>query len=93
MEKGKHEIMLCACSSDEHQIIFHPFEDIKLDNGKLIKSVYCSILLNNLPFFSRLKNAIKYIFGYKCKFGHFEEFIIDSNNVEKLKKVIDFIEK
>lgn len=82
------EIMICACSSTEHQIVFSSFDDKNED----YRSVYCMIHLNKLPFFKRLYNGIKYIFGYKCKYGDFEEFIIDKNNVCKLKEIINYIE-
>lgn len=77
------ELLICACSSDEHQIIIHKDDDI----------VYCSVHLVNLPFFTRLWNAIKYIFGYKCKYGNFEEFILSKKHVDSLKNVVKFLEE
>lgn len=77
------EILICACSSDEHQIILHKDEDCKM--------VYCSIHLVNLPFFKRLVMAIKYIFGYKCMYGNFEEFILNKCHINKLENLINFL--
>lgn len=81
------EIMVCACSSVEHQIVFSKWDD---DDG--YKYVYAMIHLNKLSFFERLIHGIKYIFGYKCRYGDFEEFIIDNKNVNKLKEIVNFIE-
>lgn len=78
------ELLICACSSDEHQIIFHKDEDEKM--------VYCTIHLVTLPFWQRLIHGIKYIFGYKCKYGNFEEFILDSRHTDKLKELVKFLE-
>lgn len=80
------EIMICACSSVEHQIIISKWND----DG--YKHAYLMIHLNKLPFFKRLIHGLKYIFGYKCKYGDFEEFIIDDKNVNKLKEIVNFIE-
>ena len=63
------EILICACSSDEHQIVIHKDEEDKL--------IYCSIHLVTLPFWQRLLSAIKHLFGYKCKYGNFEEIILN----------------
>lgn len=35
--------------------------------------------------------AIKYIFGYKCCYGHFDEFVFKSSDADKLQKVVNFI--
>jgi len=78
------ELLICACSSDEHQIILHKDEEEKM--------VYCTIHLVTLPFWKRLIYGIKYIFGYKCKYGNFEEFILDKRHVDKLKELIKFLE-
>lgn len=79
------ELLICACSSDEHQIILHKDEEDKM--------VYCSIHLVKLPFWQRLIRGIKYIFGYKCKYSNFEEFILDNRHTDKLKELIKFLEK
>jgi hypothetical protein len=56
--------------------------------------VYVSIhLIPEYNIFKRIWNAIKYIFGYKCKYGHFDEFIFDKTDVKKLKKIIEYLEK
>lgn len=78
------ELLICACSSDEHQIILHKDEEEKM--------VYCTIHLVTLPFWQRLIHGIKYIFGYKCKYGNFEEFILDNKHTDKLKELVKFLE-
>jgi hypothetical protein len=56
--------------------------------------VYVSIhLIPEYNIFKRIWNAIKYIFGYKCKYGQFDEFIFDKTDVKKLKKIIEYLEK
>lgn len=67
----------CPCSDPEHHIIYSMFDDEE--------EIYLHVQLNNGKWYQRVWKAIKYVFGYKCKFGHFEEFIISSENYEHLK--------
>ena len=79
MEFGRAEILVCECSSREHQIVieYEPEDNL----------VYCSIHLTNNGFFSRFKTAIKYLFGYKCRYGHWDEFIFRVNHADKLEEI------
>lgn len=79
------DILLCECSSDEHQIILRSFDN---DN-----EIYCSIhLTTQSSFFKRLWIGLKYAFGYKSKFGHWDEFILSKKHIEKLNWIIKKIE-
>jgi hypothetical protein len=73
------KLFLCDCSSSEHQMLFH-FDP---DNG----SVYCHIHLAKRPFLKRIKYGLKYIFGYYCRFGHWDEFVFNPEDAPKLKRV------
>ena len=55
--------------------------------------IYVSMFLSELPLFKRIILAIKYIFGYKCKYGHYEEIILDRSNIKELKEIIEYLEK
>lgn len=79
------EILICACSSDEHQIVIHKDEEDKM--------IYCSIHLVTLPFWQRLLGAIKYMFGYKCKYGNFEEIILNHKHADKLIELGNFLKE
>lgn len=82
----EEKILICDCSSTEHQIILRYDED---DN-----ECYASIHLTNLRgFFSRLKYGLKYIFGYKCRYGAWDEFIFKKEHIGKLRELADLIEK
>ena len=77
----------CQCSSDEHTLKFN----IDPEDG----TIYTSVYLNNFyPWYHRVVVAIKYIFGYKSKFGAWDctlirpednkrlvDLVIESNNV------------
>ena len=82
----KHELFVCQCESLEHQIIISECED----NGE--HTVYVSIHLspsNNI--WTRIKNAVKHIFGYRSKYGDFDEFIVNSRDADKLQKVVNYL--
>lgn len=79
----ENEILVCACHSCEHQIVIQKDDDC----------VYCSIHLVPLPWHKRLINGIKYIFGYRSKYGDFDEFIFDGSHVETLQEIIKQVSK
>ena len=80
----KHDVLICSCHSTEHQIL------LLADNS--YPEVYVHFHLIRGSFWYRLKYAIKYIFGYKCRYGAWDEFILDHTHVEKLKQVINHLE-
>ena len=75
----KNEILICDCSSMEHQIVISYDDEDKL--------AYCHIYLHKRGFFTRIKIALKYIFGYKCKYGHWDEFIFCKDDADKIKEL------
>lgn len=82
----EHEIVICKCENVEHQIVFSYFPE---DNER---EIYMSIYLNPMyGFFKRIWVALKYIFGYKSMYGHFDEIIIDSHSSDKLIKILKYL--
>lgn len=82
----ERELLVCSCGDIEHQLVFSYFPD---DVDKL---VYVSVYLNpDQGIFKRIWSAIKYIFGYRSKYGHFDEFILDSESVPKLNNVVRYL--
>jgi len=76
MEYFNTGIIICECNSIEHQLIFRKFKDER--------EIYLQIHLNKKPFFKRLKYAFKYLFGYKCRFGAFDEVITTKEELQKI---------
>lgn len=87
MEFKKPEIVVCDCHSIEHQIILNKFKD---EYGV---EVYIQVHLAKKSFLDRLIYGIKYIFGYQCMYGAFDEFIVTKNNYEVFKELVNYIEK
>lgn len=59
------EFYECDCSSDEHTLKF----TLDPDDGMLWTSVFLS---QYRGFFGRCWEALKYVFGYRSKYGHFD---------------------
>ena len=81
------EILICDCHSTEHQIVVH------FDNDDRHPEVYMHIYLNKKSFWERLVHGIKYIFGYQCRFGAFEEFIFNPDDADRLQDVVNHLKK
>lgn len=84
----KEEILICECNSIEHSLIF------KYDTDPNWEFVYVDIHLSKRNgFWERLKYGIKYIFGYKCRFGAFDEIILKTDDIHKLKNIVKYLEE
>ena len=77
----ENDILVCACHKLDHNVIVtHDTED---------KLVYVNVRLEDDQSFSdRLKTAFKYIFKIKRYKSDYTEFILDSNDIPKLKRII-----
>jgi len=78
-------VLICDCSSREHQIIIeHNNED---------NLTYCHIHLVKHGFWRRLKAGLKYIFGYKCRYGEWDEFILKPEHANQLRELSELLSK
>lgn len=80
-----YKILVCVCNSIEHQIVFN--------YDKCSDTCYVSIHLNKLRFWKRLIHGIRYIFGYKCKYGDFEEIILGEHHAKYLAELSDILNR
>ena len=82
--KGKmkdKDLIICECHSTEHQMVVYYEED---DRHPM---VFIHIHLNKQPFWKRLIYGIKYIFGRKCRYGAFDEMILNPEDAPKFEKI------
>jgi len=71
----------CACYSTEHALHFH----FDRENNE----IYTEVLMRNWRgFFKRLWVAVKYLFGYKCRFGHFDCFEMRPEDARTLQVIL-----
>lgn len=71
------EHYVCSCGSLEHTFVF------SYDNEE--KELVLSVYLNQYrSFFQRLLVALKYVLGYKCKYGHWDTVLLSTEETQKL---------
>ena len=81
----------CQCHSDEHTLKFQldDIEDIP-DEDIRYADLYVTTHLSDWPgFFRRLWRGLKYVFGYKCNYGHFDTFIMQDKDVDDFIKLFE----
>ena len=73
-----NHFVVCSCSTPEHTIRFlHDRDEDEL---------YTEIYLNQYKgFFKRLVIAVRYLFGYTCRYGHWDSTLISKEEAQKLK--------
>lgn len=81
----KHELFICECNNVEHQLIFSYFQ-----NSEVYMEVH---LVPEYNILKRIWNAIKYVFGYRSKYGHFDEFIFQKCDAPKLAKIVKYLDQ
>lgn len=79
---------ICECGSLEHQVIF--WYD---DEPEGFDSLYMEVHLVRWGFWRRVKVAIKYIFGYRSRYGEFDSIIIDPADCDRLTSIIERYKK
>lgn len=72
---------ICACDSLEHQVKF------KYDSE--YDKLYLTVHLTTSNFFWRLVTGVRYIFGYKCGYGEWDEFLFKPEDLIKLKDLLN----
>jgi hypothetical protein len=62
----KRTLYTCRCESLEHILIISADEE----------DFFFGVHLAPLPFWGRVRNAVRYVFGKRCKYGDFEEIML-----------------
>jgi len=84
------ETFICSCHSAEHQITFSRFRDRPEDSLVEYDEMNISVhLYTHKNFFKRLWIGLKYAFGYKSRYGHWDNILLEPKQVEKLGKFIN----
>ena len=79
-ETNSGEIILgCDCGLPEHQIKVCAYGD---EDDEFVS--FCPMLVTSNGFFRRLVDGLKYAFGYKSRYGQFDEILLRRDDVEKL---------
>ena len=74
----------CICGHPEHQLQFSILTWNDAPPEMVIQP-----FLSSLPFHKRVWHGIKYIFGYKSKYGHFGEIQISKESAQEIKEYME----
>lgn len=78
----KREIFICSCYSLEHQVAF--WYDTE-DNLLYVQPH----LITHRNLLKRFYVALKYMFGYRSRFGEWDETILSGEDQKKLYDILD----
>jgi hypothetical protein len=71
----------CECSSKEHTFCVSSEES----SDQMPPELYFHVqLIQPKNLFGKLSTALKYIFGYQCKFGHWDTINISEDDASRL---------
>ena len=81
--------VICECHSPDHVLQFSHAEGMDED-----QICWTQVQLHQYrSIWQRLVVAVKYVFGYKCRYGHFDEFIWNHEHAEKLEELAKLLRK
>ena len=85
--KGEEKrLFVCDCGDMSHQFIVSWYPEDKDWNDLIYFTVHLNQSYN---FWKRLWHGIKYIFGFKCRFGAFDEILLDVAEAKHLRDTLD----
>ena len=77
------EFFECQCNSDEHSLRFI----LSLDNEDPM--IYSAVYLHQYrSFWKRLRISVKYLFGYHCKYGHWDCFQMKPGDAMRMQGML-----
>jgi hypothetical protein len=87
------EVLICECNSDEHQYLIYYSEDEFLDGQKIPMVYIHPHLITYNSFWKRALYGIKYIFGYKTKYGAWDEFMVNPSDADKIQEIVNYLKR
>jgi len=78
---SNHKIyhQVCLCHDPEHDVRFTHYDD---------DEIYVSVHLPNDIWYKRIWVGIKYIFGYKSRYGHFGETLMNRETAKGFQEYL-----
>ena len=84
----KTEFFVCRCHDVSHQLFLGTFEPTEDEE----RVVYGSFHIVHLELWERLKNATKYIFGRKRKYGDFGTLLLRPEDADRMEWFANFLD-
>jgi len=76
----------CDCSSDQHLVKVSC--DVDDTHPQRDSNLCLHTQLIHQRWYVRIWYATKYVFGYQCRYGHWEETVLNLEKVEKLHMLL-----
>ena len=87
LESYKELFLGCTCLSPEHQMVLGFYTD---EEDELDKELYVTFYLSQWrSFFKRVWVAVRYVFGYKSRYGEWDCINFDKQKANELTRFID----
>ena len=78
----EHYYYECQCHSEEHRVVWWRDDGSDIDWEPMLGF---SVFLGEYPgFWKRIWHAIKYVSGHKSIYGHFDCFLLKSEDTDKM---------
>jgi hypothetical protein len=87
MQENNKDLFVCDCHSTEHQMV------VMKERDEQHPIVYVHIHLAKRPFWQRVSYGLRYIFGRQCRYGAFDEFIFNPDDLSKLENIVTHLKK
>lgn len=84
-----HEYYECKCCSGEHVVRMTYFTEDEDAMGMIEDGVYLSVYLPDQSFWRRLIDGVKYIFGHKSVYGHFDEVELTLRDSKRFRDLLN----
>ena len=87
--KAEHHYFGCSCFSNEHLFKFMYFPLDKKEKHPCPELYLEVFLFNHRSMFKRIWTAVKYIFKHKSRFGDWDETMLETKDVKRLKNLCE----
>ena len=85
--KGEEQtLFVCDCGDMAHQFVVSWYPEDDDWNDLLYITIHLS---QSSGFWRRLWDGLKYIFGHKCRFGAFDEVLLNVEDAKRLRDILD----
>lgn len=84
--KPERHFLFCECGTIDHSAILQYWPDDEYPENELYLTVN---LADTAPWWRRIALAVKYIFGWRSRYGHYTEMLLMPETVRGL---VEFLE-
>lgn len=84
MAERKTYYFECQCNDESDRLVYNLWEDTEGEPTLMVH-----VFLGSGPWYRRIWKGLKYIFGYKCRYGHFGEHIFKPEDMWQMRTMMN----